>query len=248
MEGHFAEGAAGTMVLTGGIEVPVTLELVEPGARYLDRLEMGDLRIHIDHVVKDVDGGAEVTVSTYHHRPGRRGHRPDGDRRRAQGDGGPLRDGRGALGHTSTRSPSATATAASAWVRIESRTGSGESVGSTSSSISVQPSTTACDAGVAQPLDDAGVRRPRASSAPAEGELVEDDPVHLVALGGGRARRRSARPGRAGRRRSPPPSPTGCRARRAATSRPRGPGRRWRRRCGGGGRRWRPARRRPRGA
>ena len=64
LEGHFAEGAAGTMVLTGGIEVPVTLELVEPGARYLDRLDMGELRIHIDHVVKDTDGGAEVTVTT----------------------------------------------------------------------------------------------------------------------------------------------------------------------------------------
>ena len=70
MEGHFAEGAAGSMVLTGGIEVPVTLELVEPGARYMDRLEMGDLRIHIDHVVKGVDGGAEITVSTIITGPG----------------------------------------------------------------------------------------------------------------------------------------------------------------------------------
>jgi Polyketide cyclase / dehydrase and lipid transport len=70
MEGHFAEGAAGTMVLTGGIEVPVVLELVEPGARYLDRLEMGDLRIHIDHVVKDADDGAEITVSTFVVGPG----------------------------------------------------------------------------------------------------------------------------------------------------------------------------------
>jgi hypothetical protein len=58
------------MVLTGGIEVPVTLELVEPGARYLDRLEMGDLRIHVDHVVKDAAEGAEVTVSTYITGPG----------------------------------------------------------------------------------------------------------------------------------------------------------------------------------
>ena len=39
------------MVLNGGIEVPVTLEIVEPGARYLDRLTMGDLVIEIDHVV-----------------------------------------------------------------------------------------------------------------------------------------------------------------------------------------------------
>jgi hypothetical protein len=58
------------MVLTGGIEVPVTLVLVEPGHRYLDRLEMGDLSIHIDHVVKDSDQGAEVTVSTWVTGPG----------------------------------------------------------------------------------------------------------------------------------------------------------------------------------
>jgi hypothetical protein len=70
LEGHFAEGAAGTMVLTGGIEVPVTLVLVEPGHRYLDRLEMGELSIHIDHVVKDSDQGAEVTVSTWVTGPG----------------------------------------------------------------------------------------------------------------------------------------------------------------------------------
>jgi hypothetical protein len=38
--------------------------MVEPGSRYQDRLEMGDLRIHIDHVVKGVEGGSEVTVST----------------------------------------------------------------------------------------------------------------------------------------------------------------------------------------
>ena len=31
---------------------------------------MGDLRIHIDHVVKDADGGAEVTVSTIITGPG----------------------------------------------------------------------------------------------------------------------------------------------------------------------------------
>ena len=69
-EGHFAEGAAGQMVLNGGIEVPVKLEIVEPGARYLDRLEVGGLRIHIDHVVKDCAEGAEVTVSTFVTGPG----------------------------------------------------------------------------------------------------------------------------------------------------------------------------------
>ncbi len=52
LEGHFAEGAAGTMVLAGGIEAPFMLEIVEPGARYLDRLTMGDLVIRIDHEVR----------------------------------------------------------------------------------------------------------------------------------------------------------------------------------------------------
>jgi hypothetical protein len=69
-EGHFAEGAAGKMVLTGGIEVPVSLEIVEPGARYLDRLTMGDLVIEVDHVVRAHEGGAEVTVSTVINGPG----------------------------------------------------------------------------------------------------------------------------------------------------------------------------------
>jgi hypothetical protein len=69
-EGHFGEGAAGMMVLNGGIEVPVTLEIVEQGARFLDRLRMGDLVIEIDHVVRAVDGGAEVTVSTVITGPG----------------------------------------------------------------------------------------------------------------------------------------------------------------------------------
>ena len=69
MEGHFGEGAGGTMVLTGGIEVPVMLEVVEPGARYLDRLEMGDLR-SASTTSWRVVGGAEVTVSTVITGPG----------------------------------------------------------------------------------------------------------------------------------------------------------------------------------
>ena len=70
IDGAFEEGAAGTMTLTGGIEVPVTLEKVEPGSRYLDQLSMGDLTIRIDHVVRPTDGGAEVTVSTVITGPG----------------------------------------------------------------------------------------------------------------------------------------------------------------------------------
>jgi hypothetical protein len=70
VEGGFEEGARGTMTLTGGIEVPLTLEAVEPGSRYLDRLTMGDLTIRIDHVVRPTDTGAEVTVTTLVSGPG----------------------------------------------------------------------------------------------------------------------------------------------------------------------------------
>lgn len=70
LEGHFAEGAAGTMVLAGPMEAPFVLEIVEPGARYLDRLTIGELVIRIDHLVAAVDGGAEVTVRTTIEGPG----------------------------------------------------------------------------------------------------------------------------------------------------------------------------------
>jgi hypothetical protein len=70
LDGAFTQGTAGTMTLTGGIEVPVTLEVVEPGRRYLDQLVMGDLVIRIDHVVEAAAGGAEVTVSTVITGPG----------------------------------------------------------------------------------------------------------------------------------------------------------------------------------
>lgn len=69
-DGDFAEGATGTMELTGGIEVPVSLEVVEDGRRYLDQLTMGELVIRIDHVVEAHESGAEVTVSTVITGPG----------------------------------------------------------------------------------------------------------------------------------------------------------------------------------
>src|SRR6478735_3116135 len=70
LEGHFAEGAAGTMGLVGGIETPFVLEIVEPGTRFLDKLTIGDLVIRIDHIVTSTDGGAEVRVSTVVEGPG----------------------------------------------------------------------------------------------------------------------------------------------------------------------------------
>jgi hypothetical protein len=70
MEGHFAEGAAGTMTLAGDIEAPFVLEIVEPNNRFLDRVTMGDLVIHIDHEVKATDSGSEVTVRTHISGPG----------------------------------------------------------------------------------------------------------------------------------------------------------------------------------
>lgn len=70
MEGHFAEGAAGTLTLAGGVSAPFVLEIVEPGHRFLDRLTLGDLVVHIDHEVKATESGSEVTVRTTVSGPG----------------------------------------------------------------------------------------------------------------------------------------------------------------------------------
>lgn len=71
LDGPFEQGTTGTMTLTGAIEVPVSLEVVVPGSRYLDRLTLGELVIRIDHVVRPVDGGGcEVTVRTTIEGPG----------------------------------------------------------------------------------------------------------------------------------------------------------------------------------
>ena len=65
LDGPFETGTTGTMTLTGPFEVPLSLEIVDPGSRYLDQLTMGDLVIRIDHVVVALaDGGSEITVST----------------------------------------------------------------------------------------------------------------------------------------------------------------------------------------
>ena len=70
LEGPFAAGTTGTMTLTGGIDAPVVLEVVEAGRRYLDRLTMGDLVIRIDHVVEAAGSGSEITVATTIEGPG----------------------------------------------------------------------------------------------------------------------------------------------------------------------------------
>ena len=70
LEGHFAEGAAGTMTLSGGLEAPFVLEIVEPCSRFLDRLTVGDLMVCIDHEVKATADGSEVTVRTMISGPG----------------------------------------------------------------------------------------------------------------------------------------------------------------------------------
>jgi hypothetical protein len=64
LEGHFSQGAAGTVVLNGGIEAPIVIEIVEPCSRYLDRLSIGDLTVRVDHQVKETAEGSEITVRT----------------------------------------------------------------------------------------------------------------------------------------------------------------------------------------
>ncbi len=70
LDGRFVEGTTGTMTLSGGIEAPVVLEVVEEGRRYLDRLTMGDLVIRIDHVVEPDGAGSVITVATTIEGPG----------------------------------------------------------------------------------------------------------------------------------------------------------------------------------
>ena len=76
LDGPFEVGTTGTMTLAGPFDVPVVLDVVEPGARYLDRLTMGELVIRIDHLVVERDGGCEVTVSTTITGPGADGVGP----------------------------------------------------------------------------------------------------------------------------------------------------------------------------
>ena len=76
LEGHFAEGAAGTLCLTGDIEAPFVLEIVEPGSRFMDRITVGDLVIHVDHEVKATADGSEITVCTIVSGPGAEGAGP----------------------------------------------------------------------------------------------------------------------------------------------------------------------------
>ena len=64
-----AEGATGTMSLAG-IEVPVLVEVVEPGRRFVDVLTMGELRIRIDHVVTSRGTGCAIEVHTTIEGPG----------------------------------------------------------------------------------------------------------------------------------------------------------------------------------
>ena len=70
LEGHFAEGAAGTLTLIGDIHAPFVLEIVEQGTRFLDRITMGELMVAIDHEVKATADGAEITVRTLVTGPG----------------------------------------------------------------------------------------------------------------------------------------------------------------------------------
>ena len=64
MSGPFRVGTTGQLTLVGGAEVPFELTAVEPDARYLGELTLGELVICIDRRVEDAEGGAEITVRT----------------------------------------------------------------------------------------------------------------------------------------------------------------------------------------
>jgi hypothetical protein len=62
LEGHFSEGAAGTIHMVSGIEAPFMLELVEPHVRYLNRVALDGLVVRIDHQLRAVDGTTRVLI------------------------------------------------------------------------------------------------------------------------------------------------------------------------------------------
>ena len=93
MEGHFAEGAAGTLTLSGGVEAPFVLDIVEPNRRFLDRITMGDLVINIDHEVTPNGDGSSITVTTHIVGPGATDIGPMVDGGHPEGAGRPRRDG-----------------------------------------------------------------------------------------------------------------------------------------------------------
>ena len=66
------------MTLSGGIEAPFVLEIVEPSRRFLDRITIGDLVISIDHAVSADGDGSSITVTTHLEGPGADRHRADG--------------------------------------------------------------------------------------------------------------------------------------------------------------------------
>ena len=70
LEDGVATGATGTMLLRGGLEAGLRLEVVDPPTRYVDVLTLGDLTIRIDHVVTAGAEGSEVVVSTTIDGPG----------------------------------------------------------------------------------------------------------------------------------------------------------------------------------
>ena len=70
LPGEFVAGATGRMVLAGSMDVPLVLEVVEPGARYQDRITVGALTITIDHVVEATAEGSRITVRTTVQGPG----------------------------------------------------------------------------------------------------------------------------------------------------------------------------------
>ena len=128
---------------------------------------------------------------------------------------------------------SASVTARSACSRVVSNTGTGESSGPTSRSISVQPSRMPWAPADGQRAHDPPVLVARGVAHDPDAQLLVDDVVDDLAVGRARARARRARArSAAARRRSPAPSCSRWRAGRRAPAPPRAPRRRWCRRCG----------------
>ncbi len=61
LDGGFAVGSSGTMVIDELPPIPFTLVEVTPGRSFTDETRLGDALLRFEHVLEEIDGGTRIT-------------------------------------------------------------------------------------------------------------------------------------------------------------------------------------------
>lgn len=61
LDGEFAAGTSGTMVMDGLPPIPFTLVEVTPGRSFTDETRLDDALLRFEHVLEEVEGGTRIT-------------------------------------------------------------------------------------------------------------------------------------------------------------------------------------------